>query len=235
MNNELRAIMKKHLRMLYICLGTFALVQSGFAQSFQNLDFEAAHNIPVFNPQAHPWSMPAANALPGWTCYIESNVTSTVFYNDVALDSAQIGLQASDSPYPPNGLLEGQYCASLQSGVIGFSGTGLIYGTVTIAQLGEIPFDAQSIRFTGNAPFAVTIDGNAIPMLLLDVQSGYNVYSGDIGQFAGQVGELSFTSYGHFGYLDSIQFSSQAVPEPSTSTLILIGAGVLWRFRARST
>jgi len=49
-------------------------------------------------------------------------------------------------------------------------------------------------------------------LVVLSSQGDYSIYGGDISQFAGQTGELRFTSYTHFSYLDGIQFSTETVP-----------------------
>ena len=215
----------KLLAVLFIAPHTFA------QGAFQNLGFESIQNIPVFDPQGHPWTMPASDALPGWSCYLGTNQVGYAWYNDVALDSAAVGVQSSTSPYLPSGFLVGQYCLSLQYGVVGYGQ----YGVASITQTGQLSSSVQSIRFRGTDPFVVTFDGVTIPLVILSSQSGYNVYGGDISQFAGQSGTLAFTSYTHFGYLDAIQFSTQSVPEPSGIALFAVGFGVLcchsWRLR----
>lgn len=199
--------------------------------TFQNLNFEAAQNIPVFDPQGHPWTMPAADALPGWTVYLGATQSASVFYNDVALDSAAVGIQSTTSPYAPAGFLVGQYCLSLQYGVTA-GGAQPIFGTASIAQSAQLPSDVESIMFRGTFPFSVTFSGFAIPLTVLSSQAGYSIYAGDIGQFAGQTGELRITSSSHFSYLDAIQFSAQAIPEPNTLALSVVGLGLLcWRWR----
>jgi hypothetical protein len=198
-----------------------------FAQgTFQNLGFEAAQNIPVFDPQGHPWTMPASDALPGWSCYLGPNQVNYAWYNDLALDSVAIGIQSSTSQYLPPGFLVGQYCLSLQYGVLG--GPPLTYGTASIAQSGQLSSSVRSIRFRGTDPFAVTFNGANIPLTVLSSQAGYSVYGGDISQFAGETGTLAFTSYTHFGFLDAIQLSTQSIPEPSRVALFIIGFGVFW-------
>jgi hypothetical protein len=220
--------MKDRLRVLLACAVSIACPILSLAQpSFQNLDFEAAHSLPLPDPDGHPVNVPALNAFPGWICYWSSNETSVALFNGVYLDAPALGIQTASSLYVPEGLLNGQYCASLQTGRVGWTGTEWILATVAIAQLGEIPIDAQSIQFNGNEPIVVTFDGNTIPLVVLNSQPNYSVYGGDISQFAGQTGELRFTSLSHFGYLDSIQFSSQSIPEPSTFCLVLLGLVVL--------
>jgi hypothetical protein len=130
----------------------------------------------------------------------------------------------------PAGLLRGQYCAALQYGVVSIG--PLVYSAASIAQSGQVPLDARSIQFRGTFPFTVTFAGNAIPLVVLSSQADYSLYGGDISQFAGQTGDLTFTSNTHFGFLDGIQFSPEPVPEPS-SAFLFITAGILFGLRSR--
>ena len=52
----------------------------------------------------------------------------------------------------------------------------------------------------------------------------YNVYAADVSSFAGQVETLTFSEA---GYLDDIQFSPEAIPEPSSAALVFLGSSIL--------
>lgn len=229
--------MNYFLRTTLVCaLGLFP-ASSGFAQgTFQNLGFESAHDIPVFDPRGHPWITSAADALPGWTCYLGTNQTGSAWCDDVALDSAAVGIQSTTSLWPPAGFISGQYCASLQYGYVFNGPYDYYFGPASIAQSGQIPLYARSIRFNSTYPFYVTFAGSGIPLVVLTAQANYNVYGGDISQFAGQTGELRITSYSSYlggSFIDAIQFSSLRVPEPSTFCLVILGLGLFCR-KARS-
>ncbi len=227
--------MKKLPRIALI--GGFGLVflSDVFAQgTFQNLDFEAVRNVPVFDPHNHPWLMPAADALPSWACYVGAGQVWFAVYNDLALDGASLGILTNASLGVPAGFVVGRYCVSLQYGVVATGPQGSVYDTVSIAQSGQLPATAQSIRLRGTGGLSVSFAGNIIPLALLTSQTGYGVYGGDISPFAGQTGELRFTSYTHFGYLDDIQFSAEPIPEPSALRFAVVGLLVLaGRFRPR--
>lgn len=215
-----------HRVILFLAL-TSGGIQTGLAQgSFGNLSFEAARNVPTFDPAAHPWTMSAADALPDWSCFVGMEPVSFVFYSDVALDSASIALLPSDTPiFPaPDGVIDGRYSILLQSGY-GQQGQNT---PVSISQVGQIPFDAKSIRFRATGPLLVSFDGNALPLLQLDSRDGATIYGSDLTIFAGQSGDLRFTSQTRFDHLDGIVFSTVAIPEPSAGILLLGGLGILW-------
>jgi len=193
---------------------------------FQNLDFEAARNVPA-TPGTY---MSAADALPYWTLYIGTNQQSQALYNGVTLDAAEVGIwdNAADLGYfPPPGFVSGQYCVSLQGGRYGDPQNS--FWSASIAQSGEVPAGMRSIQFVAIASLTVTFDGADIPLVVLQAGSGYNLYGGDITQFAGQTGELEITSNTHFDAVDSIVFSPEPVPEPGTLSLGVLGALVLGR------
>ena len=197
-----------------------------WAQAFQNLDFEAAQNIPVFDPHGHPWTMSPEDALPHWNCFYGTNQFGWAWYNDLALDSAAVGIMGSNSPlfvYVPAGLLDGQYCASLQAATMSAGSY-----SASIGQIGQIPSNAKSITFGGSYAFSVSFAGNQIPMEISIPEGNYNVYTGDVSQFAGQTGELLITSYNHFSFIDDIQFSPDAIPEPSTFALAAVALTMLF-------
>jgi hypothetical protein len=62
----------------------------------------------------------------------------------------------------------------------------------------------------------------------------------DVSAFAGQIVDLRFTQPNVMGspsslYLDAISFSPNAVPEPNTVVLSILGAGLFgWCWRKRS-
>lgn len=216
-------------KMLLMLNFLFAL--QTFAQGpFQNLDFEAASNMPVFEPHAYPWWL-AADALPGWSCYTDTNQNGSVFYDAAALDTAAVDILSSSYSFLPLGFLAGQYCVALQGGLIAWPPP--TYGPASIRQSGQLPSDAHSIQFRGSTIFEVSFAGNGIPLVVLSAEDGYNVYGGDISKFAGQTGELCFSSRDHFSLLDEIQFSPQTIPEPTTTSLVIAGLGLFYGYQRR--
>jgi PEP-CTERM motif len=74
-----------------------------------------------------------------------------------------------------------------------------------------------------------------VPFTAVATQPNYTLYGGDVSAFAGQISDLALTA-GLFGTgwnLDSIEFSPQSVPEPSTWILLVSGVGLLSLCRQR--
>ncbi len=77
---------------------------------------------------------------------------------------------------------------------------------------------------TGN----VTFDGNVLSLIQTGTVGSYNTYEADISAYAGQTGQLLFTAVpNQFLFLDNLQFSSMAVPEPTTLALTALGGAFL--------
>jgi hypothetical protein len=83
----------------------------------------------------------------------------------------------------------------------------------------------------------VTVGGVNRPVVPL----GGDLYGCDVSAFAGLVEELSFSMLTYQGsglmYLDAISFSTEAIPEPGASSLVMmVVAGLgLWRLTSRKT
>ena len=96
----------------------------------------------------------------------------------------------------------------------------------------------------GTASLTVSFGGNSLsPVMLSSGQSPsgqlYGVYGVNITQYAGETGQLEFTAVANnngpsWTELDDITFSPNAVPEPNTLALILLGGLALVRWRCRA-
>ena len=178
--------------------------------TFQNLDFESA--TPVSSGGN---TIFVKSGLPGWDVHSTQSDEriSSMFYNAYPGDG--ISLLGPDAP---SGRIEGNF-------------TVLLAGA-RISQIGDVPSSAQSLLFKANgdvANFSVVLGGNFIPFLPLETHSDYVLYGGDISSLAGQTAALTIS--GSSLYLDSISFSVQPVPEPSSlwllcSAFALVG---LWK------
>jgi hypothetical protein len=207
--------------------------------TFQNLDFESANLSPV-PPQAQPPTyVPISSALPGWNATIGGVAVTQVLQNDYDTGTASVDILGPNwSPIDP-GIIGGNYTVFLQSG--GSPQNDSIGVNTSIWQDGTVPANAQSLEFSAwnRLPsftiFTVSFDGNDLsPVALYSGQTAagqpYTVYGANIAPYAGETGQLEFTSVFNPGgaswtELDDIAFSTQAVPEPSP--VILTGIGSL--------
>ncbi len=208
--------------------------------TFRNLNFEEA-DVPDIATGKTGGFVPVTVAIPGWTPYSVSGSSVTalnnVLHNDETIGSSSVALYGPE--WPGFAILEGRYSVLLRSGpaISGFN--------VAIGQTGDIPISARSVIFRAadyqDGAFIgiqLSFAGNPLPLLRISSTPGYDVLGGDISAFAGQKGEMRFTTVsggpitGYGGaLLDDIAFSTQSVPEPSI--IILLLAGLLFLFRPR--
>jgi len=237
--------MKTHdlsiLCLAFLCAGVPARAQG----TFQNLGFESAALVPI---SAN--AVQFAPAFPGWTGTIGGVQQTAALYNAITLDTSAISIidHGWSNPFGgPGGVIQDNFTAILIAG-LGSGPLGNQPGDVTLAQTGLVPVGAESLQFKAYAlysypfnPFAVTLGGQTLSLLPLQAGSNYTLYGADIHALAGQDAELDFTLFAqrpHMGnnylYLDSIEFSDQAVPEPGVFGLSALGALLLgWRTLAR--
>lgn len=217
--------------------------------AFQDLDFEAATLAPT---SGFGGNVPIASALPGWSGSIGNVQVTQVQQNNFDAGTAVIDI------FGPNfaavgqgfgfgeGVIDGNYTVFLQSGANPQGGS--VGVNVSIWQTGTIPANAQSLEFKawsfeGIGVLSVSFEGNSLSPVLLSSQpnqSGIpvNEYGVNIAPYAGQTGQLEFTSVftsqgASWNELDDITFSPNAVPEPSTLALIVMGGAALAARRCR--
>lgn len=199
---------------VYISIAVSTCAQS----SFQNLSFESAR--PFFDPSIPVDHNPvnATNALRGWTIY-GGYTYPGILYNNEALDSASISLLSINYTYGIPGFASGAFYVKLRGA--SFDPTQI----PAIGQTAQIPVSAMSLTLIAYDPPEVTFQGNTIPLVNMGncglyFGTYYSTYGGDISAFAGQVGQLRFSS--GFSYFDNIQFSTQPIPEPSAQGLFAL-------------
>jgi hypothetical protein len=105
----------------------------------------------------------------------------------------------------------------------------------SIAQTGFVPLGIQSLEFKAwewapsTSILSVSFNGNDLSPVVIGTGANYILYGADLSAFAGQTGQLEFTSvFNNNGpswiELDDIGFSTTAVsPEPSIVALGGIG------------
>ena len=228
-------------RALLTVMYSFALcteIETLAQSTFQNLDFESATLV-----SAGPPFVQFAPAFPGWTCNIGTNPVDSALYNTVALDSSAISIIDHGWANSFGGVIAGNFTAVLQAGLFGPNNT---IEDTTLSQTGVVPVTARSLRFSAyfltlNSPqfaLVVSLGGQNLSFTPLLSGANYTEYGADISSWAGQNADLSFTVVAEnphrnneYLFLDSIQFSDLAVPEPSIVSLSALGALILsWRF-----
>ena len=202
-----------------------AMGQTSHSQGFVNPDFEDAAIIIT----GGPGNINANSAIPGWAANFGSGYPAgDIYYNGVSLGGAIVALEdanaSNGAPLP----IQGNYSIFLEGSTFGTP------TTASIGQTGTIPIGKQSLTFyLGNAfvGLQVTFNGQPISYLVTGSTANYNIYAGDISAYAGQTGQLLFSTPANTAaLLDNIQFTSSPVPEPSTFALTALG-GLLLGFR----
>jgi hypothetical protein len=200
-----------------------AVALSSRGQNFTNLDFESARVIIIIGP-GFPPKIDISNAVPGWSVSNLGNKIPWVDYNLLA----PFGSEGSNQ-----WVLDGHFSFYLGS------------GENTISQTGLVPSGAESLLFDAtSSSVLVSLGGQNLSFMAISnaVNAsglGYTVYGANISGFAGQVETLTFfgnnqnaNNNGGVG-LDDIQFSPEAVPEPSAISFLCLGSGVLFYVRKR--
>jgi hypothetical protein len=215
-------------KILNIVIASAALltqVVSGYAQgTFQNLDFESA-NIPN---GTQPGLVLVTNALPGWSVYYGISQMTQIYYNNLSLGSSRVNLVSSNDPSGESAI-EGNFGVIMQGGTTAAS--------VSIRQTGLVPDTAESIVFKANlmGPVSLSLGGQNIQFTVIGSGPNYTLYGGNIPpSLAGQMAELQFSVphdslTDNVWVLDSIMFSPNIIPEPSTIGVCCIG-GLLFGF-----
>lgn len=227
--------MHSALRALLILLGTTQwLVAQG---TFRNLDFESA-TVPVLLPGQSGGFVPFNDAFPDWVGFLGTDNASLAAHNGLSAGGVLLSILGPNFPVR----LDGNFTAALQAGGRFSDGAPV---PAALAQIGTIPSLSLSLVFYSSVSRPeVTFNSQLLPLVFLGngMSSGGNAYEilgADVSAYAGQSGELRFTSLPSGGitplnltYLDNIQFSNQPIPEPGVFGLFALGAFLLgWRFR----
>jgi hypothetical protein len=182
-------------------------------QGFVNLDFEAAKVVISATNSSFAMEIATSNALPGWSAFFGTNQAPLVQYNFGPAPGLPVVLFGSNSV-----VIDGNFSVYLDGG--------------SISQTGLVPSGAKSLLFDSGPPsLLVSLGGQSLAYTAISnaLNSSGIIYGADISGFAGQEETLTFSRSGE---LDDIQFSPQAIPEPSAS-LILLGSGILFYVRRK--
>jgi hypothetical protein len=214
----------------------FAVPSSNGQGSFQNLGFESGTVVPI--PDDPYNRVYFDEAFPGWRGYVGGIQETAALHNAIFLCCSAVTLQGGESR--PQLAIEGTYSVFLQAAAR--LGTQQPADT-SIAQIGLIPGDAQSILFRsqlfGEGPFELSLSGQRVPLVTMEITPNYHLLGADISAWAGQQSELRFTAVAATDgrlvewVLDSIQFSATPVPEPSTLALFSVATVMGWFYFRR--
>lgn len=214
-----------------VILTLFLLQGQVSAGSFINLGFEEADFSGVeFENQGGTGTGPIGELLPGWELHTSFGFTNSAIWANASLvPLGQVSLLdlSAGTMYGLGRPTEGDLFLGLREP---FDLTTLKLGSYFLSQLGEVPPNAQSLRFSAiSGLFDVTINDTPIDLQFL----GPGQLGADVSMFAGQDVQLTIATAHYqppigglvFHALDGIDFSPIAVPEPSDS--ILLGIGIL--------
>ena len=210
-----------------------ALYSAHAQGTLQNLNFEQAN--PVFT--AFPsLDVTAASSLPYWTASIGGVPQTDIGYNAASTGATEVSIINSHGPVP---VLDGNYSVLLTGGTSASS--------ASISQTALIPSGMQSLLFeaqqgTGGGAggnLDVFIGTQSVSLMPVAIESTYTLYGAKFSQWAGDTEQLTFSAAeGTTGLnnwtLDDISFSPNAVPEPNTLALVIMGGVALAVRRWRS-
>ena len=210
-------------------LGLFAFGTTlCLSQGFVNLNFESAKFVSDPSSGYYPASVYANKAIPGWTAYAGASILSEILSNTASLSGGMVSIigNNNDLGFPP---VEGQYYVLL----VGANYAGSL-NTAGIGQTGTVPLETASLTFWGDFPIdGVSFNGQTLAAFQTGITLLYNIYAADISTYAGQTGQLLFTTHpGRDNYLDNLQFSNLPVPEPESLALLVVGGLLgIWRWK----
>jgi hypothetical protein len=213
------------LLLLAIC----CLRPAASAQSFSNLNFESTSGsgIPADGIWLN-WSL----AAPGWQ-HPSGGDSVFVYHKSPPAGSIAQYYFLVDSTSTIWSPLEGQFSLALVSGHYNRNDATSPWVNAYIEQTGYIPQDAQSLQLFAQGEFTLTINSTQVPITTLDSE----LYGADISGYAGQVVSMRISSASTEVQapviVDGLSFSLQAVPEPSSAALLIMGlaAGILAKRR----
>ncbi len=218
---------------------------SASGADFQNLDFEAG---PIYNNPLN-YSAIYPDVMPNWTVRFGNTVQPGASCNNFTLDYPVVALMSQGGFLGTNYVIAGNRSAYLQSSANFGDPSSAV--NVSISQVGLVPVGTQTLLFDARnqwydsipispGPFNVTMGGVSVPLILLVASAGNATYAANIANWSGQTTELSIgvlaspawggANWEGWSVVDSVRFSVESVPEPTSVALITLG-GLLLGFR----
>jgi hypothetical protein len=202
-------------------MGVYFAAAPAQPAAFQNLGFESATLV-----QVSDFQVLFGPAFPGWNGFVGGIQQTQALYNTIYLNTSGISILDNTSPY---GLIEGGHTAVVQAGDL--FGTG-DPADATLRQTGFVPVGVHSLLFKARAfgDFSVTLGGEGLQLTTLGTGVNYTLYGANISRWAAHNAELDFTVFpqqpdvhDNYLFLDSIEFSTDVVPEPTVAELCAVG------------
>ena len=182
------------------------------------------------------------SGLPAWSGYIGGVQQTAAYYDISGLDTSRISIiDHGWSSFREFGVIEGNYTALLAAGIFGGPPAD-----TTLSQTGLVPSGTQSLLFRAffeglPGSFAVKLGGQTLSLIPLGSGANYTLYGADVSSLANQTAELDFTVFAQQPHqdnfylsLDSIQFSTQPIPEPSCLALFGVSTLIFGFYRRRN-
>jgi hypothetical protein len=161
--------------------------------------------------------------LPAWSAFIGSVAQSEVWHNNVSLGSPVIAILGPDFTF---GRIDGAYSVLLSGS---FQPATISQSAVPLASSRSLYFKAIS----GTGTLAVAVGSDQLTLYPIQLTPAYTLYACDIASHVNgsRPIDLSFTALTGSGlnnwYLDSVVFSTQAIPEPAATALLVSGIALL--------
>ncbi len=168
------------------------------------------------------WSL----AAPGWN-HPKGGDSVFVYHNTPPAGSIAQFYFLADNVSTKWSPLEGNFSLALVSGHYNRADENSTWVKAYIEQDAVIPEGARSLHFLATGDFSLTLDSQ--PLTVTHIAG--NQYQVDISEFSGQYASLRIANESsdiqNPVLVDAFQFSTQPIPEPSVTALMLCGLGLM--------
>ena len=236
------------MKILILLAAVVTATANAHGGDFINLGFDQPNTANIVTDSGLTYGT-AADLVPGWTISNAQHVNfnnnaGTIMFTDLRAtlykteDFSSV-VRGFGSQPPDLSQLPAPYVLNLYPISLTSSPPPPI-GPIFLMQSGTVPGNAGSLQFyCFGSQFGLQMNGTTVPLTyeVLASSQGGTLYRGigNIAAFAGQSTEMKFTTTqipgtSFYHMIDSIQFV--AIPEPTTVSLVVLGAGALF-FRKR--